>query len=98
MPFHDLAADREANAGSFVLAASMQALENLKNALAVFLVEPNAVVFHRDPPGGCAIGQLEGFAAYLHHRALTRLLKLQSVADQVLEQLRQLAPISENHR
>src|SRR5271170_1218320 len=95
---HDLAADREADTRSFVLVAPMQTLENLENTVAIFLVEPDAVVFDGDPPGGGSVQRRNGFTAHLDHRIFTRFLKFQSVADQVLEQLSQLAAISEDHR
>ena len=86
MPVYNLAADGESNAGSFVLAAPVQALKNLENAIAVFLVEPDAVVFDGDPPGCAgAVGELDGFTRNPNHRTLASLLKLQSVANQVLE-------------
>src|SRR5579862_3929243 len=50
MPVHDFAADGEANAGSFVLTAPVQPLKDLENAVAIFLVKPDAVVLHGNPP------------------------------------------------
>ena len=57
VPVHDLAADSEANAGSFVLVAPVQALKDLKDAVAILFVEADAVVFHRDLPAGRAAGE-----------------------------------------
>ncbi len=99
MPVHNLAADRQADTGSFVFVAPVQALENLKNAIAIFFVEADAVVFHADlPTGRRAVPERLRLAIHFHHRTLAGLAKLQPVADEVLEKLRHLAAIAQDGR
>ncbi len=48
MPFNDLPANRQTDAGSFIDATAMQALKRRENAVEVFLIEPYAVILDVD--------------------------------------------------
>ena len=47
MAFDDLAADGQADTGSFVTFMTMQALENGEDTIEVFLVEADAVILYK---------------------------------------------------
>src|SRR5581483_4475092 len=94
MAVHDLAADRQADSRPFVFAAAVQSLEDLEDSLAIFFVEPDAVVAHCNAPGAEHARHHLRLAFDPDLRAMRRLVELQAVADQVLKQLRHLAAIA----
>ena len=88
----DPLADRQADAAARVLVAAVQALEDAEDALGVARVDPDAVVGHPEQPGvALALGG---------HLDARRVFgpELDPVADQVLEQLAQLALVAPHGR
>src|SRR5260370_41427462 len=77
--FGDLAADRQADAGTLIFVACVQSLENLKDFGQVFLLEPDAVVFHGDNAAPF-LSPCHG-ARDFNHRRLTWAVKLECVPD-----------------
>src|SRR5581483_9293084 len=84
MALHDLAADGETNAVTRVLAAVMQPLEHAENAVDVLGLDADAVVTYREN-----ISALMGLRTHVNLGGALA-AKLYGVADQVLEQLREL--------
>jgi hypothetical protein len=84
--------DRQADAATRVLVAGVQALEDAEYAPGVTRVDPDAVVGHGESPTVVV-------ALGLHvHARRSLAAELDPVADQVLEQLAQLAGISTHRR
>ena len=79
MAADDLLADRESDAGAFVLLMRVQALEDLKDPLAVRRRDADAVVGHREMPAFVIASRRDVHAWMLAG------LELQPVADQVLQ-------------
>ena len=94
MALDDLAAGRQADAGAFVLAAAVQALEDREDLVLVLVVEADAVVGNREAAevadGATARDNLSINA---HDRLAAGLAELQRVANQVLQQLAHLRRI-----
>ena len=99
MPLGNLPADRQAHTGALIFTAPVQALENRKNEAQVFFVKADSVVFDYDPatfPVSVAIGRQPGSVPVqvlgmdLHKRRNIFPMKLQGVADEILEQLSDL--------
>src|SRR5450432_4866121 len=92
VPIDDLLANREPDTGTGVFSLVMQALEHHENPVRILLIEADAVVPHREDPDLVArLGadvDLRGLGA----------AKLHGVADEVLENLRELRAVSEHHR
>lgn len=92
MAFDDLFADRQPHAGSFIFPSSMQSLEQLKDAFSILILEPDAVVGEDQ----FAVGGLIKNAVWrtspfdLQMRSCSGTVKLQSIAQQVLEELSHL--------
>ena len=84
MALDDLLADGKADAGARVLAHGMQPLKQHEDALEVLRLDADAVVGHRDAPFARLLG-----GAHVDARQ-RRPAELERVADQVLEELREL--------
>src|SRR4051794_26660848 len=80
----DLFADGEADAGAGVFAHGMQALEQHENALEVLRLDADAVVGDADAPLRVFLQRRDANA---RHRLAA---ELERIADQVLEELREL--------
>src|SRR4051795_12497268 len=80
----DLLADGKADAGAGVLAHGMQALEQHEDALEVLRLDADAVVGDADAPVAALVDGRDVDPRY------ARAAELERVADQVLEQLREL--------
>ena len=50
MPFHDLLADRQADAGSGIFCSRVKSLENDKNPIRILWIDPDAVVMNGKQP------------------------------------------------
>src|SRR5947208_15730283 len=85
--------DRQADPGSRVLALVVQALEHHEDALEVLRLDADAVVAHREFPFRALVG-----GAHVHGGRGIGLAELQRVADQVLEQLRELSFVAMDRR
>ena len=84
VPFDDFFAEGKADAGARIFAPAVQALEDDEDAFGVFRGNPNAVVAHDEMPApvffaGADVNDGRPFAA-----------ELDRIADEVLEQLREL--------
>jgi hypothetical protein len=79
MTFHDSLGNRQPDARSFILFAGMQALKHLKEAAAVFLIDPDSVIRDGKAPH---IPILNGLSPDLNPgRALTT--KFQGIPQQI---------------
>src|SRR5207344_1466513 len=87
VPLRDLLADREADAGAWVLVAPVQPFEGREDPLRVLRIDADCVVLHREAPA--FVGLLD---ADVHARGLL-VAELQRVADEVLEELDELRRI-----
>jgi hypothetical protein len=92
MPLDDLLRDRKSNTVAVVLRAPMQALEHLKNQLAIFFVDSDPVVLDTKQPIAVAF-----LGADVDVRQ-TIAVKLQRISDQVLKHLRQLRFVGGHRR
>src|SRR5580700_5011612 len=97
VPLGNLAADRQADSGAFVFRPAMQALEDFKYAIQVLLIEADSPVFYNEPEHaihrGAEIGVLR---VHPYGRRLALLTELQSVANQILQELTHLHGIRVN--
>lgn len=106
MALDNLAADGQAYARALVLVAPSQALKGKKDAVEVFFVESDTVVFHDDStrrgdwrvPTGTAFANAKEFAMDLDDWRFIRPVELQGIVDQVLQQLTHLDGIGFNGR
>src|SRR5580704_2431781 len=90
MLLDDLPADRQTESGARHLAA-MQAFEQTKNALVIRLVDSDTVIPHEEAP------QVSVWLGANLDSKRRRASILDSVADQVLEQLHELTFIAQAH-
>ena len=106
VPFSDPPANRQAHAGSFVLASIVQALKRLEEAVAILLIEANPVILHANLAPAASRGRSCGPGAGGRHKAgldedhrrFSSAVELQAIADQVLQQLPHLQRIGVNAR
>ena len=49
VPVGNLAADSQTNAGALILGSAVQALENGEDAVQIFFIKPDAVIFNNQP-------------------------------------------------
>src|SRR6185295_19960048 len=87
MPFNNLFAYRQTDAGSGIFFSTVQSLKNDKDSLGILWVQPDTIVADRKQP-------FTGLALSRHvnpWRFLT--VELDGIADQVLKELPQLYPI-----
>src|SRR5262245_30184730 len=102
MALGDAAANCQANPSAFVPVASVQALEDSKNLVEIFLVEADAVVLHIDLAlfGIWFFIGCDGERAFdelrpdLDEGLMVRRLKLKRVANKILKQLPHLHRVS----
>src|SRR5690349_20801745 len=87
-----LLADRKADAGAGILALVVQPLEHHEDAFKVLRLDADAVVGHHDLALALPVDRRDVDA---RHR---RGAKLERVADQVLEELRELHVVSLHYR
>src|ERR1044071_1519621 len=91
--FRYFATDCQANAGTFVNSASVEALEHRENALGVLLLEADAVVTDDD-----ARAAVVALAAHFDARRHALAVELQRIADEVLQELAHLQRIGVDRR
>ena len=89
MSVDDAAADGEADTGAGVVALVMQALEHLEDPLEVARLDADAIVTYREMPVRPLAGRADVDAGRL------RAAVLQRIADQVVEQLQELGPVTQ---
>jgi hypothetical protein len=87
VPFDDLPAYGKSDAGAGVIAAGVQALEDKENAFKILRINANAVVADREAP--CIVKLFDPHVDLWGSLPV----ELDGIADQVLEELSQLAPI-----
>jgi hypothetical protein len=105
MALNNLAADGQADARALVFAPT-QALKGSKDKVEVIFVESDTVVFHDDStrlgawrvPAGASFPNAKEFAVDLDDWRFVRPVELQSIVDQVLQQLTHLDGIGFNGR
>src|SRR6187397_1874857 len=86
MSFDDLLADRQANARTLVLRASVEPMGRQEDALRVLVVEADADVLHEN----LGLSERATQRVDLHHWRLARFLELECVADEILKDLTNL--------
>src|SRR6476620_9162272 len=91
MPLDNLPADSKADPCTFVLAASVKPLERRKDPVEIFFVKPDTVVFNPDLAQAVRTPVLfplgVKMSANLYYRRNAAAVKLESVADQILQKL-----------
>ena len=87
MPLDNLLANSQADAGSRIVLAGVQPLEDLEDPLIILRVNANAVVAHREDPA-----PLRSLGADMNLRGLLA-MELKGVANQVLKKLSDLAGV-----
>src|SRR5271166_1059704 len=93
VPFHNLFADRQANAGARILLTAVQALENNENPVKILRGYANAVIAYAELPGT--------MLPYCGNMNAGRFLpppELDGIAEQILEKLRQLRLVGDQCR
>src|SRR5919202_1333994 len=86
--FHNFLTDSQSHAGTGILIAGMQALENHKDAIGKLRIDANPVVLNREQPG-----IFLSLHSHMNPRCFVLLPKLNGVPQQVLEQLHQLGTV-----
>src|SRR5271157_6152458 len=92
VPLDDFLCDREADAGAWVFRRSVQALKDHEDPFGMLRVDSDAVISHGKAP--LAIHFLRRNVDARRGRAV----KLESVADQVLNELEQLSLVGPHRR
>ncbi len=91
VPFHDAFADGQPDTRAGIILALVQTLEDDEDALEILRVDTNTVIADREDPVGCLF-----FDTYMNFRFLLA-MKLDGIADQVLEERFQLRIIPHHH-
>ena len=92
MTFDDLLGDGKPDPAAVIASPLVQALEHLEHAVAILLVDADAIVGNREHPAAIPADRVE-----THPRRALR-AELQGVADQILKQLVQLRLVGADHR
>lgn len=91
MVLDNVCSDREAHPGTFVLLTSIQPLEHLENLFEVRLFNPNPIVAQREMPLPIFLS-----CGQAHTWLDPTTGELQRIADEVLKDLGQLCPITQD--
>ena len=100
MALYDFSAHCQPDSRAGVLATAVETLEHREDPVQILLLEPDTVVPNREHAGldTADAMPIDGPALYRDQRGYLGSVKLERVADQVLEELRHLGRIRLDHR